>query len=74
VETGRDWISIDPLPAEEMAARAGERLEIETYDDHRMAMAFSVAGMARGNVRILDPDCVRKTYPDFFGDLRKVAG
>jgi 3-phosphoshikimate 1-carboxyvinyltransferase len=74
VETGRDWISIEPLSAEEMAAQAGERVEIETYDDHRMAMAFSVAGVARGNVRILDPDCVRKTYPDFFGDLRKVAG
>jgi 3-phosphoshikimate 1-carboxyvinyltransferase len=72
VETGRDWISIEPLDAEAMAARAGEVVEIETYDDHRMAMAFAVAGVVRGNVRILDPDCVRKTYPHYFEDLQQV--
>ncbi|HVC43752.1 MAG TPA: 3-phosphoshikimate 1-carboxyvinyltransferase [Candidatus Binataceae bacterium] len=42
---------------------------IETYDDHRIAMAFAVAGLKLGGVRIKDPGCVAKTYPDFFTDL-----
>jgi 3-phosphoshikimate 1-carboxyvinyltransferase len=72
VETGRDWISIEPPTAEALAA-AG-RVDVATYDDHRMAMAFAVAGAARGDVRILDPGCVGKTYPEFFKDLAAVTG
>jgi 3-phosphoshikimate 1-carboxyvinyltransferase len=44
-------------------------VEIETYDDHRMAMAFSLAG----EVTILDPGCVAKTYPEYFNDLAKLG-
>lgn len=40
--------------------------EIETYDDHRIAMAFAVTGLRVPGVRVRDPDCVRKTFPDFF--------
>lgn len=43
--------------------------EIETYDDHRMAMCFSVLGLAREGIKIKDPACVNKTYPGFFADL-----
>jgi 3-phosphoshikimate 1-carboxyvinyltransferase len=42
---------------------------IETYDDHRMAMSLSLVGLKQAGVRILDPGCVSKTYPDFFRDL-----
>ncbi len=40
--------------------------EVQTYDDHRMAMSFAVAGLRVPGLRIADPDCVRKTFPDFF--------
>ena len=46
--------------------------EIETYDDHRMAMSFAVAGTRVPGITIVDPDCVRKTYPDFWIDLEKL--
>ena len=39
---------------------------IDTYDDHRMAMSFAMAGLKVENVVINDPDCVSKTFPDFF--------
>jgi len=41
-------------------------VEIETYDDHRMAMSFAVAGIKIPGITILDPGCVSKTFPDFF--------
>lgn len=43
---------------------------IDTYDDHRMAMSFALAGTKSAGVRINDPDCVNKTYPNYFDDLR----
>jgi len=42
---------------------------IETYDDHRMAMSFALAGLKAEGVTILDPGCVAKTYPRFWDDL-----
>jgi 3-phosphoshikimate 1-carboxyvinyltransferase len=39
---------------------------VETYDDHRMAMSFAVTGLKVPGVRIADPGCVAKTFPDFF--------
>ncbi len=44
--------------------------EIETYDDHRMAMAFSLAGLRVPGVVIKDPDCVGKTWPGYFEVLK----
>lgn len=44
--------------------------EIDTYDDHRMAMSFAVAGTRSAGVTIRDIECVNKTYPRFFDDLR----
>ena len=40
--------------------------EIETYDDHRMAMAFSLSGLKIPGVTLLDPGCVAKTFPNYF--------
>lgn len=45
--------------------------EIETYDDHRMAMCFSVLGAVIPNTVILNPNCVSKTYPNFFKEWDK---
>jgi shikimate kinase len=46
---------------------------IETYDDHRMAMCFSVLASKIPDVQILDPECTSKTYPQFFEDLAKTG-
>jgi len=43
--------------------------DIETYDDHRMAMSFALLGLRAEGIRILDPGCTGKTYPRFFEDL-----
>jgi 3-phosphoshikimate 1-carboxyvinyltransferase len=46
---------------------------VQTYGDHRIAMAFAVTGLRAGEVTIADPECVRKTFPDFFARLDRVA-
>ena len=43
--------------------------EIDTYDDHRMAMCFGMAGARLAGIRIREPGCVAKTYPGFWDDL-----
>jgi len=54
----------------------GERhgAEIDTYDDHRMAMSMALVGLATPGVVIRDPGCTGKTYPEFFKDLAGLAG
>jgi 3-phosphoshikimate 1-carboxyvinyltransferase len=48
---------------------------VQTYDDHRLAMSFAVLGLRAPGVRIADPGCVAKTFPDFFERLgAAVAG
>ena len=42
---------------------------VETYNDHRMAMSFSVLGLKSSGITINDPGCVAKTFPDFFKRL-----
>jgi len=46
---------------------------IETYEDHRIAMAFALAGLKVGGIAILDPDCVGKTYPGYWDALRSLG-
>jgi 3-phosphoshikimate 1-carboxyvinyltransferase len=48
--------------------------DIETYDDHRMAMSFSVLGLKVPGIRIKNPACVRKTFPNFFEKLEQLRG
>ena len=45
---------------------------IDTYDDHRMAMSFSLAGLLIDNVKIHDPNCVSKTFPNYFEEFGKI--
>ncbi|MGH7907573.1 MAG: 3-phosphoshikimate 1-carboxyvinyltransferase [Candidatus Binataceae bacterium] len=59
-----DGLLIEPAPLKPQA--------VETYDDHRIAMAFAVTGLKLPNVRIRNPGCVAKTYPDFFKDLARL--
>ena len=47
---------------------------IETYNDHRMAMSFAIAGLAIPGVRIINPDCVSKSYPEFWSEFEKLEG
>ena len=60
VEEGYDYIVITP-PENFLDA------EIETYDDHRMAMAFSLLSLGSDGITILDPGCTSKTFPTYFG-------
>lgn len=70
VEEGPDWIRVYPLPAGQW-----RRASIHTYDDHRVAMCFSLAALNPDGVmvRIEDPKCVAKTFPDYFETLFQVA-
>jgi 3-phosphoshikimate 1-carboxyvinyltransferase len=63
VRTGDDWIEIRPGPL--------HGAEIETYDDHRMAMAFALAGLRIPGVAIRDPDCVSKSWPGYFTSFER---
>lgn len=56
----------DGLEIEPSRLRAGT---VETYDDHRIAMSFTIAGLKQPGIRIKHPGCVSKTYPGFFVDL-----
>jgi 3-phosphoshikimate 1-carboxyvinyltransferase len=47
--------------------------EIDTYNDHRMAMSFAIAGLVQPGIVIRNPGCTAKTYPHFFADLRRLA-
>jgi 3-phosphoshikimate 1-carboxyvinyltransferase len=66
VETTEDSITIDPSTLHE------EPVIIETYNDHRMAMAFAVLGLARPGISIRNPKCVKKSYPGFWADFAKL--
>ena len=64
IEEGKDFIKITP------PSKINDAV-IDTYDDHRMAMCFSLTSLNNffkkgGNITINDPDCVNKTFPNYF--------
>ena len=67
VDEGADFLRITP-PEGPLAMHA----VIDTYDDHRMAMCFSLASLGTP-VRINDPNCVAKTFPDYFGQFSAIV-
>lgn len=71
VEEHDDGLTIIP-PAAGLKALHGA--EIDTYDDHRMAMSFALAGLKVPGIVIRDPGCTSKTYPEFFIDLGRLTG
>ena len=68
VESGPDWIEV------ERGATVEENVEVATYDDHRMAMSFSLAAAAGVPVVIKDPGCTAKTYPAYFDEFFRIIG
>jgi len=67
VVEGSDYLQITPPTA--IKANA----VIDTYDDHRMAMCFSLVSLAGVPITINDPACVNKTFPDYFAYFAKIA-
>jgi len=67
VVEGADYISV--TPPEKLTANA----KIDTYDDHRMAMCFSLVALGGVQITINDPGCVAKTFPDYFSVFSTVA-
>ena len=67
VEAGPDFLRIVPPASLRPAA-------VDTYDDHRMAMSFSLAACGNVAVRINEPGCVSKTFPDYFARLAVLTG
>ncbi|MNC95045.1 3-phosphoshikimate 1-carboxyvinyltransferase [compost metagenome] len=66
VEEGADYLRIAPPVALRPAI-------IDTYDDHRMAMCFSLAALGGVKVGINDPRCVAKTFPEYFDVLAAIT-
>ncbi|HEY2862876.1 MAG TPA: 3-phosphoshikimate 1-carboxyvinyltransferase [Casimicrobiaceae bacterium] len=66
VDEGPDWMRVLGSPAWRPAT-------IDTYDDHRIAMCFSLAALGGVPVRINDPQCVRKTFPGYFVAFERLA-
>ena len=62
-----DDITIKPPPGNKLKPAT-----IDTYDDHRMAMSFAIAGLRAPGVIINNPSCVNKTFPGFFGYLHRL--
>ncbi len=65
VNAGDDFLKIQPGEY--------EGAEIETYHDHRMAMSFAVAGLKIAGVKIKNPSCVEKSFPDFFDRFQRMT-
>lgn len=58
VEEGEDWLKIE--------GGKGHGAEIDPHDDHRIAMSFAIAGLVIPGIRIKEPQCVKKSFPDFW--------
>jgi 3-phosphoshikimate 1-carboxyvinyltransferase len=66
VDEGVDQLRVTP-------PRTFRAATIDTYDDHRMAMCFSLAALGGVAVRINNPGCVRKTFPEYFDEFLRLA-
>ena len=66
VQAGPDYLAVTPR-------KLASGVAVDTYDDHRMAMSLSLAALGGVAVRINDPACVGKTYPDYFKAFASIA-
>lgn len=64
VEEGPDYLVVNPT-------RALQAASIKTYDDHRVAMAFSLLGLRRDGIAIQDPACVAKSFPNYWEEFER---
>ncbi|WP_343187593.1 3-phosphoshikimate 1-carboxyvinyltransferase [Buchnera aphidicola (Periphyllus koelreuteriae)] len=62
IKEGKDFLIIKP-------PKKFNKVEIKTYNDHRMAMCFSLVCLSKKSVTILNPKCINKTFPTFFSDF-----
>jgi 3-phosphoshikimate 1-carboxyvinyltransferase len=69
VEEGPDYLRITPP----QSSILNPGVAIDTYDDHRMAMCFSLAALGGVAIRINDPRCVAKTFPEYFDVLASIS-
>jgi len=71
VEEGADYITVEApaKPTDWKSPATG----IDTYDDHRMAMCFSLAAFGPNALSINDPECVAKTFPTYFAEFTKIV-
>jgi 3-phosphoshikimate 1-carboxyvinyltransferase len=67
IDEGPDYIAVRP------PAALTPNVAIDTYDDHRMAMCFSLVSLIGVPVRINDPQCVAKTFPDYFDRFKTLV-
>lgn len=67
VEEGVDFIRITPPP------QLRPNVVIDTYDDHRMAMCFSLVSLGGVPIFINDPKCVNKTFPNYFDEFQNIV-
>ena len=67
VEEGADYIKITP------PKKLTPNAVIDTYDDHRMAMCFSLVSLGNVPITINDPACVNKTFPEYFTEFKKIT-
>jgi len=65
-EEGPDWLRV--VPAAQL-----RRASIATYDDHRIAMCFSLVSLGGTPITIEDPGCVRKTFPEYFAEFARIT-
>jgi 3-phosphoshikimate 1-carboxyvinyltransferase len=63
-DEGPDWIKIAPRGPVCAA-------NIETYDDHRVAMSFSLLGLLHPGIQIENPECIAKSFPEFWTELER---
>lgn len=68
VSTTDSTITVDP------SGMHGRPVTVDSHGDHRVAMSFAALGVARPGVSVMDPDCVDKSYPGFWSDLRSLCG
>ncbi len=66
VEEGSDFISIEP-------PKVLSHAQIDTYNDHRVAMCFSLIALSDTSVTINDPGCTAKTFPDYFDRFKSIC-
>jgi 3-phosphoshikimate 1-carboxyvinyltransferase len=69
VVEGADFIAVTPP----LSGKLASGVSIDTYDDHRMAMCFSLVALAGVDVVINDPACVGKTFPGYFEAFRSLV-
>jgi 3-phosphoshikimate 1-carboxyvinyltransferase len=69
IDEGADFLRVSPP----LSGALNANTAIDTYDDHRMAMCFSLVAVGGVPVRIRDPECVAKTFPDYFRVLGGIS-